>query len=151
MKEKKIAYSTVLSRQAVAQIRRESRARNIEQSRLVESAIEEFLDPSPKEERFSVFERRLNRIDSRTREVERELRALSEMFSLFIEVWFSNTEEVPDGEKSKAAERGRKRFEKFLNVLGERVSEVFPKLFSELKTEIEAEFEDSTPGFRSSL
>ena len=46
-----------------------------------------------------------------------ELTQTSRMVELFIRVWLMNTQEVPDAQRDRAAEQGKKRFEKFISEL----------------------------------
>ena len=91
----------------------------MQQKQITISALTSFLSPPEKDE--DVLLRRLSRIEGKQHAIDDKIEILSETLALFIQVWFSNTFELPENEKGTASIQGEKRFNKFVEALSRRL------------------------------
>lgn len=121
IKRGEIQIAMNLPESLVSQIRQEALQRKVEQKQLVLSALTEFLDPNRLERDEELIIRRINKLDLKLKTVENKLNILSETLSLFIQVWFSNTYEIPEEQKETAQMQGDRRYDRFMEILGKRL------------------------------
>lgn len=115
-----ISFTTTLPKELGKLLKAEARSRRVQQKQIAISALTSFLSPPEKSE--DVLLRRLSRIEGRQQAIDDKLEILSETVALFIQVWFSNTFELPENEKATASSQGEKRFNKFIEALNRRLS-----------------------------
>lgn len=91
----------------------------VTESSVVEEALTRFLDEQ------GDMPLVLRKIDRQTRSIERmdrDVKALSEAFSVFVQVYFAHTPEIPEDEKQIAQHDARSRYLKFLDYVAEQIS-----------------------------
>ena len=116
------------------QIQRVSKERRVSQQKIIESAIDYYLNG--KEEDFQgLLIRRINRTDNRNKVLSRQMEILAESFALFIRMWLTSSPEVPESQRDTAFLRGQERFDKFIGNLTKRLS-VGKNFFADLPREV---------------
>ena len=121
MKRKDHPFSTTLPEELIIKLRHEGRKRRVPQKELMVSALKEFFDPVGLEADSNQLVGRLSRLEARQKGMSNKLEVLSETLALFIQVWFSNTYELPEEEKELASIAGEKRFSRFVEALKRRL------------------------------
>lgn len=130
-----IPFTTTLPVQLVNLIKTEARQRRVQQKQIVLSSLEAFFHPEGQDSRDAMIARRLNRIDARQRAIEQQQEIVAETLALFIRVWFTNTHEIPDSQKSEANAQGNKRYQRFIDQLAKRIG-AGQSIFTELPKEM---------------
>ena len=124
MKKKRsghIYFTTTLPPELVEGIKNAAKKRRVQQKQIVISGVSEFL--WPKEQDEEVLSRRLTRIEGAQKTLSEKLEIISETLALFVQVWFSNTYELPEGDKETASVQGERRFNTFLEALTRRLED----------------------------
>ncbi len=121
LKRGDVIYGTSLPETLVYKIKDEALKRKVEQKQLVLSALTEFLDPNRLERDEELIIRRINKLDLKLKTIANKLNILSETLSLFIQVWFSNTYEIPEEQKDTAQMQGERRYRMFIKLLGNMI------------------------------
>lgn len=145
-KEPQMSFATTLPDSLIKTLKAEARQRRIQQNKIVQAALEAFFHPEGQDNRDAMIARRLNRIDARQRATEQQLEIIAETMALYIRVWFTNTNEVPDSQRETANLQGNKRFDRFVKALADRLGKG-NTLYSELPHEVivkEKDFEKAT-------
>ncbi len=114
-----IYYTTTLPEELVKRLKADARSRRVKQKELVIAALSDFYAPPDKNE--DVLLRRLKKIEERQASADDKMEILSETIALFIQVWFSNTFELPENEKASASAQGERRFQRFVDALSRRL------------------------------
>lgn len=112
-----------------------SRRRNLTKKGIIEAALREYIYPEGTDKRDLEFSRFMDRIERRLKGDERYLEILGETLSLYIRVWLTQTRELPEEQKELAERVGGKRYQKFLEVLGQNL-QGGRSIFEELPGEV---------------
>ena len=94
--------------------------RRISRSAIVEAAVASYLSPDGADRMEAAFARRLDRLSRQVQRLERNTGLSTEALSLFLRFWYSVTPQLPDYDQSAAHDKGRKRYEGFIETLGRR-------------------------------
>jgi len=89
------------------------------QSSVIEAALATYLDDSGER---AVILRRLDRLAHAVRKVDRDVAIVADAFSIFVEIWLSHTNRIPDHERIKAEQTAQKRFLHFRELLSGRLA-----------------------------
>ncbi|MAN73837.1 ribbon-helix-helix protein, CopG family [Henriciella sp.] len=90
-------------------------------SAIIEQALREYFDPKI---RMGLEERileRLNAVDIRQGEIERDVGFTLEALGQFVFYWLTRTDPLPDGERDAAHALGQRRFEFFVEQVAARI------------------------------
>ena len=128
-------FTTTLPVNLINLLKTEARQRRVQQKQIVQSSLEAFFHPEGQDSRDALIARRLNRIDARQRASAQQQEIMAETLALFIRVWLTNTNEVPDNRKQEANAQGSKRYQRFIDHLVKRLS-VGQSIFTELPKEV---------------
>ena len=90
-----------------------------EDSATVNAAVAQYLD---KTSDTALILRRLDRISRREARTQRELDALSEVLTTFIQLWFAHTPQLSTEEREAAQQSARNRFSEMFEYLRKRIS-----------------------------
>jgi hypothetical protein len=94
-------------------------ATGAEDSATVNAAVAQYLD---KTSDTALILRRLDRISRREARTRRELDALSEVLTTFIQVWFAHTKQLEPDERKAAQQFAKERFSEMFEYLRKRIS-----------------------------
>ena len=136
-----------LEPETLNQVEAEAKERRVSRQQVLEAAIKDRYCVVSQEERDALIARRLNRLDSRQKVIERQLEIIAESQALFMRMWLATSTEVPEGQREAVHGQAQKRYERFLASLSKRVSSG-QSIFAELPREVvlrEADFQDSDP------
>lgn len=131
MRKSKKRVTTWLSADVLCLLRQEAMSRYVSQQNIIESSLREHLVPSDEEGQFALLLRRVTRIDSKLKAIDRAIEILAETLALYIRTWLAYTDEVPESKREEMHFKAQRRFEKFLLNLSKRI-EVGQSLFSDL-------------------
>jgi hypothetical protein len=97
--------------------------RKVSKSAIVEAAVASFLSPDGADRREAAFSRRLDRLTRQVERLERDQTVTVEALGLFIRAWLTATPALPPSAQQAAQDKGRERYENFLETLGRRVQQ----------------------------
>lgn len=106
-------------------------------SLIAEAAIASFLSPDADDRREAAIAKRLDRIDRNVQRLERDLGIINEAFAIFIRSWLTSTALLPETAQVAAHAKGGERYDKFLEVLGRRLTRG-PRLRQEVPEDFES-------------
>lgn len=115
-------------------LKNEANDRRTSQQSILESALRERYIPADTEGEIALVLRRITKVDSKLKTLDRELEIIAETIALFIRTWLAYTDEVPESRREETQFKGQRRFEKFLINLSKRIT-VGQSLFSDLPDE----------------
>lgn len=92
--------------------------RNISQSSVVEAALQEYLDDNSD---IRLLLRRLDRQGRHLDQVERDVTALAEAFSVFVQLWFAHTPRLGDEDKKGAEKEAWNRYSQFVEYVARQL------------------------------
>lgn len=91
-------------------------------SAIMEDALRAYLDPQRTAARDDILLQRLDQIEKRQNEVERDLALCLETLGQFVLYWLTRTEPLPEAERDAAQLLGQRRFEFFIDQVAARVA-----------------------------
>lgn len=100
----------------------QAKRRGVPKSTVAEAAIASFLTPDAAQQQEAALGRRLDRLNRHADRLERDLEIAVEMLALFVRTWMAATPSLPDAVQAAARERGRDRYERFVENLGRRLA-----------------------------
>ena len=95
------------------QLEREARLHGVTMTAIIEAAIQRYVDDEAAEPPEALILRRLDRIDRRQANAEREMAELVETLKHYVLYWLTVTQPVPEGSRDAAHALGRRRMEHF--------------------------------------
>lgn len=95
--------------------------KGVTRSGIVEAALESYLSPDSADMQEAAFTRRLDRLSRQASRIERDLHIATETLALFVRFWLTITPPLDPDANASAQAKGRKRFEGFVEVLGQRL------------------------------
>jgi hypothetical protein len=96
-------------------------ARNKSINDIYLTALEFFLSPDEADKKEAALARRLDRIDRRLKAMDKEQEVLAETLALYIRTYLSSSVELPEDQKQAAFAQAKRRWNKFLEIISERV------------------------------
>lgn len=117
-----IKWGIWFKKSMIERVRKIASERRVSQQKIVEAALETFLDGKKEEDFQALLARRLNSLDNRVKVLSRQQEIFVETFALYLRMWLASNAEIPEGQKETAFLRGQERFEKFLTNLTKRIS-----------------------------
>jgi inorganic triphosphatase YgiF len=130
--------------------------RKVSKSAIAEAAVASFLSPDGADRREAAFSRRLDRLTRQVERLERDQTITVEALGLFIRAWLTATPALPPSAQQAAQDKGRERYENFLETLARRVQHG-RNLAKEVSEDIrrtdngqDAEVDHASPGSESS-
>lgn len=91
-------------------------------SEIIRAAIASFLSPDGSEQLEAAVTRRLDRISRHLQRLERDLAIGNEAIVLFVRAWLTATPAVPEPGRAAAQAKGRERYLRFVQRLGQRLA-----------------------------
>ena len=95
--------------------------RRLSQSAIVEAAVTSFLSPDGADRREAAFARRLDRLTRQVQRLERNAGITMETLAMFVRFYLTVTPPLPPGAQASAQAKGQKRYEGFVEALGQRL------------------------------
>jgi hypothetical protein len=95
--------------------------RRLSQSAIVEVAVTSFLSPDGADRREAAFARRLDRLTRQVQRLERNAGITMETLAMFVRFYLTVTPPLPPGAQASAQAKGQKRYEGFVEALGQRL------------------------------
>ena len=94
-------------------------AKGVSMSSVVEAALKQYLDGVSD---VTLFLRRLDRLGRSTERVHRDLSVLMEAFSVYAQLWFASTPQVPESEQEAAKRQAAARFRRFVEFVAQQIA-----------------------------
>jgi hypothetical protein len=95
--------------------------RRLSQSAIVEAAVTSFLSPDGADRREAAFARRLDRLTRQVQRLERNAGITMETLAMFVRFFLTVTPPLPPDAQASAQAKGQKRYEGFVETLGQRL------------------------------
>ena len=95
--------------------------RRLSQSAIVEAAVTSFLSPDGADRREAAFARRLDRLTRQVQRLERNAGITMETLAMFVRFFLTVTPPLPPDAQASAQAKGQKRYEGFVEALGQRL------------------------------
>lgn len=89
---------------------------------IVEDALNGYFDPLGANMHANTLARRIEHLENLTGRLERDLAISSETIALFVQYWLTATPPLPEIDRDAAHALGRKRFDRFMGQVAERIS-----------------------------
>lgn len=97
--------------------------RKVSKSAIVEAAVASFLSPDGPDRLEAALSRRLDRLTRQIERLERDQTVTVEALGLFIRAWLTATPALAPSAQQAAQDKGRERYENFLETLARRVQQ----------------------------
>lgn len=97
--------------------------RKVSKSAIVEAAVASFLSPDAADRLEGALSRRLDRLTRAVDRLERDQTVTVEALGLFVRAWLTATPALPPSAQQAAQDKGRERYENFLETLARRVQQ----------------------------
>ena len=97
--------------------------RKVSKSAIVEAAVASFLSADGPDRLEAALSRRLERLTRQVERLERDQTITVEALGLFIRAWLTATPALAPSAQQAAHEKGRERYENFLETLARRVQQ----------------------------
>jgi len=95
---------------------------NVSKAAIVDAALAAFLSPEADDKRDAAIIRRLDKLDRRLEKLEEQNVVISETLAIIAHICLYFAPIIPEAEKDAAVALGEKRYQKFLNALGNRLA-----------------------------
>jgi DNA-binding transcriptional MerR regulator len=95
--------------------------RGVSLNNIYVAALHTFVSPEDAQKKEAALARRLDRLDRRIAVLERQNEVLAETVALYVRTFLSNTQEIPEEQRSAAGAQGTRRWKKFLDHLSDRL------------------------------
>ncbi len=89
---------------------------------IVEDALNGYFDPLGANMHAKTLARRIEHLENLTGRLERDLAITSETMALFVQYWLTATPPLSEIDRDAAHALGRKRFDRFMGQVAERIS-----------------------------
>jgi hypothetical protein len=96
--------------------------KGLSKSAIVEAAVASLLSPDALDQREAAIARRLDKLTRSFERLERDVSIGNEAVALFVRFWLTTTPSLPEETRQSAHAAGKKRYEGFVEALGQRVS-----------------------------
>ncbi len=137
MKRKSINYATRegrvkttlwLDREVLNAVAREAGQRKVSKQSIMENSLKERYSEAGQLDRDAIIADRLNKLERSQRRLEQQNEISSEAHALFVRMWLASTPEVSPGDKERAVQSARERFDRYLAQLAKRLGQRAGKL-----------------------
>lgn len=88
---------------------------------IIETALAQYFEPEKVEARESALLSRMDRFDARQGQIEADVRLCTETLGQYVLYWLTRTEPIPEGERDAAHALGRRRYDYFLDQVGQKL------------------------------
>lgn len=95
--------------------------KKIPKASVVEAAVLSFLSPDGSDRQEAAFSRRLDRLTRQSQRLERNISISADMMALFIQFYLTMNPPLPEEAQNAAHLSGQKRYEAFIELLGQRL------------------------------
>ena len=132
MKRKSINYATRegrvkttlwLDREVLNAVAREAGQRKVSKQSIMENSLKERYSEAGQLDRDAVIADRLNKLERSQRRLEHQNEISAEAHALFVRMWLASTPEVSPGDKERAVQTARERFDRYLAQLAKRLGQ----------------------------
>jgi len=104
------------------QLEREARGHGVTMTAIIETAMQRYFETEEIEPLDSRVIRRLDRMELRQAEMERDVAIGLETLQHFIFYWLTRTEPIPEGERDAAHALGQRRFDYFIEQVARKIN-----------------------------
>lgn len=119
---KKVRLSVYLDPKLAKQLEAYAKERRRSLSVVAEASIASFLSPDASDRTEAAMAKRLDRIGRQIERLNRDTGVGLETLALFVRHWLVAVPAPPEAHYAAAQAKGRERYERFLEVLGRRLS-----------------------------
>ena len=112
-KDGHVPFSTSIPEELAARLEHAARERNAEKKAILIAALEEFFDPEKNNQVQQTLDARFRCLERRLDTVDWYLNVIAETQALYVKVWFSNINEIPEELQDAALERSERCFGRF--------------------------------------
>ncbi len=132
MKRKSINYATRegrvkttlwLDREVLNAVATEAGQRKVSKQSIMENSLKERYSEAGQLDRDAVIADRLNKLERSQRRLEHQNEISAEAHALFVRMWLASTPEVSPGDKERAVQTARERFDRYLAQLAKRLGQ----------------------------
>lgn len=102
--------------------------RHISLGDVVDAALKKYFDPVSEDEDTALLIRRLDRLSKQQTILETNMKIIAEMMALYIQVFLTNTEEVPNDQLHAAIAKGNRRYSGFIDKVSKNLAQSEGKL-----------------------
>lgn len=88
---------------------------------IIETALAQYFEPKKVEARENALLSRMDRFDDRQGQIEADVRLCAETIGQYVLYWLTRTEPIPEGERDAAHALGRRRYDYFLDQVGQKL------------------------------
>lgn len=109
-----------VDKDVAVKVKEEAKQRNVTQQAVIESTLFDRYSQESEVARDELLMRRLSRIDNSIKKVEKQQELSAEAFALFMRMWLTSTNEVPEADRERAVQNGKVRYDRYLDRLAKR-------------------------------
>jgi hypothetical protein len=113
----------------VQQIKYIASERGVPEGSIIEAALRDYLGKTEHEE---ILLKKSDKIARQIEKMRRENKAMLEVLSMFIRVYLTHTQEIPEHEKTNSELKGARKFSRFMELVAKSLEENKP-FFDELE------------------
>lgn len=99
----------------------EARSHEATMTAMIETALAQYFEPEKVEARENALLSRMDRFDARQGQIEADVRLCTETLGQYVLYWLTRTEPIPEGERDAAHALGRRRYDYFLDQVGQKL------------------------------
>ena len=85
------------------------------------AALELFVSPEDADKGKAALEHRMEKIDRHLSALEKRQEVTAETLALFVQIFLTNTPEVPEDRRNAASQRGGRRWQRFVDIVSGRL------------------------------
>ena len=100
---------------------------------IIETALAQYFEPDKVEVRENALLSRMDRFDARQGQIEADVRLCTKTLGQYVLYWLTRTEPIPEGERDAAHALGKRRYDYFLDQVGQKLKGPQPSSFSKSK------------------
>lgn len=142
---RKVRLSVYLEPKLAQQLEAYAKERRRSLSVVAEASIASFLSPDGSDRMEAIMSKRLDRIGRQIERLNRDTGVGLETLALFVRHWLVAVPAPSEAQYAAAQAKGRERYERFLEVLGRRLSKG-PTLLREVSIDVAATEAESAAG-----
>lgn len=100
----------------------EAHAHSASMTAIIEMALRQYFHPDEIERRDGELLSRMDRYDARQDQIETDLRLITETLAQYVLYWLTRTQPLPEGEREAAYALGRRKYERFIQQVANRMA-----------------------------
>jgi len=99
----------------------EANSHEVTMTAIIETALSQYFEPDKVEARENALLSRMDRFDARQGQLEADVRLCTETLGQYVLYWLTRTQPIPEGERNAAHALGRRRYDYFLDQVGQKL------------------------------